>query len=436
MSEPLDYEAEKFEPPPAPKGAMLAIFLIVLSDLMGFGVIIPLLPFYARQYAASDFQVGLLFSVYSICQLIATPLLGLASDRFGRRPVLILSQIGSVLGYLLLTYATAHHWNTVAMGLVMVYIARAIDGISGGNISTAQAYISDVTTPQNRAKGMGMLGAAFGIGFTIGPAVGGMLGSFHIWLPALAAALCSAVAATQTYFRLPESKHHDHTETDVWLHPSKFSPILRNSPLVQLLLISFFSMMAFVMMESTFAIFLNDTFHLRNGTPFGPREVGYFFGFAGIIIIVVQGGLVGRLTKSLGEWTLTIVGPILVTAAMLTYVNAAFHPLILLLIIGGLMNATGRSLQTPALSSLVSQFSDPKQQGTVFGLFHMLGSLARAIGPAIACSIYAVHRTSPYFTAGTMTFAVMLWTIFMWREYGAANPQKTAVPAVAATATD
>src|SRR5262249_30834089 len=135
MSEPLDYEGEKFEAPPVHKGAMLAIFLIVLSDLMGFGVIIPSLPFYAREYAASDFQVGLLFSVYSVCQLIATPILGLASDRFGRRPVLVLSQIGSVLGYLLLTYATAHHWNTVAMGLVLVYVARAIDGISGGNIS-------------------------------------------------------------------------------------------------------------------------------------------------------------------------------------------------------------------------------------------------------------------------------------------------------------
>src|SRR3954465_10830345 len=156
--------------PPAgpPRGAMLAIFLIVLADLMGFGVIIPLLPFYARQYHASDFQVGLLFTIFSLCQMLATPVLGLMSDRFGSRPVLLLSQIGSVLGYLLLTYATYRQWNNVALGLILVYASRAIDGLSGGNIATAQAYISDITTPQTRAKGMGMLGAAFGIGFSIG----------------------------------------------------------------------------------------------------------------------------------------------------------------------------------------------------------------------------------------------------------------------------
>src|SRR5579862_2791430 len=246
-------------PPEPPRGAMLAIFLIVLSDLMGFGVIIPLLPFYARQYAASDFQVGLLFAVFSLCQLIATPLLGLASDRWGRRPILLLSQIGSVLGYLLLAFATKHNWTNVQMGLMMVYLSRAIDGLSGGNISTAQAYISDVTTAKNRAKGMGMLGAAFGIGFTIGPWIGGMLGAKpgHEWIPALAAATFSGIAALQTFIRLPESRQHKASEAEVWLHPSRFLPIIRNSALLQLLLISFFSMMAFVMMESTFAIFLN-----------------------------------------------------------------------------------------------------------------------------------------------------------------------------------
>ncbi len=413
-------------PPAPPQGAMLAIFLIVLSDLMGFGLIIPLLPFYARQYAASDFQVGLLFAVYSLCQLIATPLLGLASDRWGRRPILLLSQIGSVLGYLLLAFATKHNWTNVQMGLMMVYLSRAIDGLSGGNISTAQAYISDVTTAKNRAKGMGMLGAAFGIGFTLGPWIGGMLGATpgHEWVPALVAAMFSGFAALQTFARLPESRRHAHHDAEIWLHPSRFLPVIRNSALMQMLLISFFSMMAFVMMESTFAIFLNDTFHKANGQPFGAKEVGYFFAYAGIIIIIVQGGLVGRLTKALGEWTLVIIGPLMVTTAMMLYVQAGFHPLILLLIVGGLFNATGRSLQTPALSALVSHFSDPKQQGTVFGLFHMLGSLARVIGPTVAGLIYTMHHTSPYLTAGSITAMVMLWTIVLWREYGAKGEQR------------
>jgi DHA1 family tetracycline resistance protein-like MFS transporter len=430
MSQATEMEFEV--PPEPPRGAMLAIFLIVLSDLMGFGVIIPLLPFYARQYAASDFQVGLLFAVFSFCQLIATPLLGLASDRWGRRPILLFSQIGSVMGYLLLAYATHRQWANVEIGLILVYISRAIDGLSGGNISTAQAYISDVTTPKNRAKGMGMLGAAFGIGFTIGPWIGGMLGAKpgHEWIPAVAAACFSFIAVSQTFLRLPESRRHIPSEAEVWLHPSKFIPILRNSPLMQLLLISFFSMMAFVMMESTFAIFLNDTFHKSNGEPFGAREVGYFFGYAGIIIIVVQGGLVGRLSRALGEWALVIVGPLMVSAAMMLYVEAGVRPLILILLVGGLFNAGGRSLQTPALSALVSQFSDPKRQGTVFGMFHMLGSLARVIGPVVAGLIYEAHHTLPYLTAGSITALVGVWTIGMWRVYGEENVGTAAVESV------
>ena len=160
MTEP-DIAADEAVVPPPPRGALLTIFLIVLADLLGFGVIIPLLPFYAKMYAASDFQVGLLFSVYSICQLIASPILGLISDRYGRRPVLIASQVGSVLGFLLLGYATYPGMVATPVGLILVYISRVIDGISGGNISTAQAYVSDITTTENRARGMGILGAAF-----------------------------------------------------------------------------------------------------------------------------------------------------------------------------------------------------------------------------------------------------------------------------------
>src|SRR5438128_4214582 len=208
MSEPAELDDAPIAPQP-PKGALGVIFLIVLSDLLGFSVIIPLLPFWARKYHASDFQVGLLFAVYSVCQLIGSPILGLISDRFGRRPVLIVSQVGSVIGFLLLGYATHGDWSgATGLGLTLVYLSRVIDGLSGGNISTAQAYISDVTTAETRAKGMGMIGAAFGIGFTIGPALGGILGHFDDSLPAFAAATFSFIAAMQTYFRLPESRVH------------------------------------------------------------------------------------------------------------------------------------------------------------------------------------------------------------------------------------
>jgi len=415
--ETLDYaspttppQPEPVAPAPPPKGALLIIFMIVFADLMGFGLIIPLLPFYARQYAASDFQVGLLFSVYSACQLVATPILGLMSDRFGRRPVLILSQIGSVIGFLLLAFATHAIWVGPAMGLILVYISRVIDGISGGNISTAQAYVSDVTTSENRAKGMGLLGAAFGIGFSLGPAIGGILGHYDPSWPALAAALFCAIAALLTYFKLPESRTHKPSEAEVWLHPSKFLPILRNGPLVQMLLIFFASMMAFVMMETVFAIFLSDTFG------FTVRRVGLFFALAGLIIIIVQGGLIGRLTKRFGEWVLVIVGPLLVTAAMLLLAESGWRGVMAFVVVGVILNATGRSLQTPALSSLISRYSDPRQQGAVFGLFHMLGSLARVIGPLVAAAVYTRHHTAPFVVAGAVTFAVMAWTILLRRN--------------------
>src|SRR4051812_24090044 len=212
MSEavPSDYQA-----PEPPKGALSAIFMIVFVDLLGFGIIIPLLPRYVPNFTENPVKVTMLFSVFSVFQFVGAPVLGAISDRYGRRPVLIVSQIGSAAGYLLLALAAQLHFSPdVTLGLV--YLSRIIDGFTGGNISTAQAYVSDVTTPQNRAKGMGMLGAAFGIGFTAGPFLGGMLGLKAAYV----AAALSATAALLSYLRLPESRTHKPTEAEVWLHPS------------------------------------------------------------------------------------------------------------------------------------------------------------------------------------------------------------------------
>jgi DHA1 family tetracycline resistance protein-like MFS transporter len=423
----LEYAPPEEELPP-PRGAMSIIFLIVLMDLFGFGVIIPLLPFYAKEYAASDLQVGLLFSVYSACQLLAAPILGMISDRFGRRPVLVFSQLGSVAGYLLLGFTTYTHWSNPAIGLALVYVSRVIDGISGGNISTAQAYISDVTTKKDRARAMGKLGAAFGIGFAVGPFVGGLLGGMNVAYPAFAAALFSLIAAVQTFIRLPESRRHLPTEAESWLHPSKFVPILKASVLVQMLLLSFVSMIAFVMMESTFTLFLKDSYS------YNVTQVGYFFGFAGLVIILVQGGLIGRLTKKFGEWPLAILGPAMVSCAMFTYVEAGFHKLIPLLLLGGFLNAGGRSLQMPTLSTLISHEADPRQQGTVFGLFHGLGSLGRVLGPILATGIYAATRPWPPFAvASSIMAAVFLWTVLLWMQSKQRTAAASMAPVVEAT---
>src|SRR4051794_35838881 len=243
-----------------PKRALLTIFIIVFVDLLGFGLILPLLPFYARKFHGSNTQVAVLFSVFSICQFVAAPILGVMSDRFGRRPVLGFSQIGSVAGFVLMGFTTQHQWANLSLGLTMLYLARVIDGISGGNISTAQAYISDVTTRENRAKGMGLLGAAFGMGFVLGPGITFVLLrlTHNPAAPAYAAAVFSGFAAIMTFVWLPESRTHKPVEVEAWLHPRVFVPVLRRPVLMQLMSIWFLTMAAYVMIDCTIVLYLAD----------------------------------------------------------------------------------------------------------------------------------------------------------------------------------
>lgn len=413
--EPLEYESPRPELEP-PKGSLAIIFLIVFMDLFGFGIIIPLLPFYVHDPDANPLKVTLLFSVYSICQFIGAPILGVISDRFGRKPVLVISQLGSAFGYALLGAATAYHWNNLGMTMFLVYLSRVIDGFTGGNISTAQAYVSDVTTPENRAKGMGVLGAAFGIGFAGGPFVGGVMGQISVSLPAFIAACFSLTAATITFLRLPESRSHAPTEAEAWLHPSVFKPVLKKPVLLQLLLISFCTMAAFVMMESTIGIFLIRAFSWEQ------KQIGWYFAFAGLIIIFVQGGLIGRLTKALGDWPLAIMGPLLVAAGMFLVSSTALMRSVTLLLFGAASNATGRSLQQPTLSSLISKFAGRKEQGVAFGLYHGLGSLARVIGPIIAAFVYRRHISGPFLTAAGIVICTASWTALLRVSAAAQTP--------------
>jgi MFS transporter, DHA1 family, tetracycline resistance protein len=411
MSEPQPLANGSTPDAGPPKGALGIIFLIVLIDLMGFGIIIPLLPFYVPGYKEHALQVTLLFSIFSACQFIGAPVLGMLSDRFGRRPVLVLSQVGSAVGYVLLGVATtlgARGDISPDVMLVLVYVSRVIDGFTGGNISTAQAYVSDVTTAENRAKGMGVLGAAFGLGFCLGPFLGGTLGHYDkAWPAYVAAGLCSA-AALLTYLKLPESRKHGETEVVAWLHPSRFAPIVRKPVLVQLLAISFFTMAAFVMMESVIGIYLNYAFG------FEERQVGYFFGFLGLVIVVVQGGLIGRLTKRFGEWPLAVTGTLFVSLGMLGFIGTAWSAALGLLCLAGAVNATGRSLQQPTMSALISKFSDPREQGVVFGLYHGLGSLARVAGPMVAGLTYELWRhTGAFAVACGVALLMALWTFVL-----------------------
>jgi DHA1 family tetracycline resistance protein-like MFS transporter len=392
-----------------PPHALRIIFIIVLMDLLGFGLIIPLMPIYARQFNASPLQVTLLFAIYSACQFIASPILGAASDRYGRRPVLILSQFGSALGYLLLGLVTQHHWVNPNVGLALVYLSRVIDGFTAGNISTAQAYVADVTTPQSRSRGMAILGVAFGLGFAAGPFLGGIFGEHHPSWPAYIAAGFAALAAVMTFLKLPESMVHKPTEeAQLWLHPSTFKPVLRTPAIPQLLLVGFLCMAAFVMMEASIVMFLADRFH------WGPRYASWFFAFLGLVIIVVQGRLFGPLVKIFGEWRLAIAGPLLIALGMACFIEAGFKPVLTILLLGGALNAGGRSLWQPSYSSLLSKFADPRQQGIVFGLFHGLASLARVAGPITAGLLYEPRRAiGPFLAAAFILIGTATWTMVL-----------------------
>jgi DHA1 family tetracycline resistance protein-like MFS transporter len=419
----------------APKGALFSIFLIVLVDFLGFGLIIPLLPFYVPDYAHNPMKVTLIFSVFSICQFVGAPILGALSDRYGRRPVLIFSQLGSAAGYVLLGVASLPRWDPTTR-LVLVYLSRVIDGFSGGNVSTAQAYISDVTTSENRAKGMGLLGAAFGIGFCLGPFLGGVLGHYDVSWPAYAAAALAALAAGVTYLKLPESRVHKPTESKLWLHPGTFAPVFRRPVVGQLLLISFVSMAAFVMMEATVGLFLAKLFNWTDPN-IASRNTGWFFGYVGLVIVIVQGGLIGRLTKRIGEWPLAIAGAVCVAIGMGFYIESAWRPTLLMLGLAGAINAIGRSLQGPTLSSLLSKFSDPKEQGVVFGLYHGLSSLARVLGPILAGLTYPYwNNTGQFWTAGAIVLVAALWTAVVRAQAGRpvdATVDRDAVGRAAAT---
>lgn len=409
MSDSLDYESKTIADP-AHRPALWVIYLIVFADFVGFGIVIPLLPFYVPDSQEHPKTVAMLFSAYSICQFIGAPILGALSDRYGRRPVLIVSQWGSALGFVLLGLATDLKLAPWMM-LTMVFISRVIDGFSGGNVSTAQAYISDVTTPATRAKAMGLMGAAFGIGFSVGPAIGGLVGHIDVSYPAYLAAFFAASAGILTMLLLPESRTHRPTGSANVFRRDVFMPVMRQPVVAPLIFISILSMFAFVLLEPTIALFLEATFGWRQ------REVGWYTAMIGFVIMLVQGGLVGRLTSRFGEWALAITGPVLTSVAMLGFVLVGWMPLLWLLIVVGIINATGRSLQMPVVSALISQHASADRQGVTFGVYHSLTSMSRVFGPIVAGTMYALHHTAQYMLGSVLLAMAAVWTFQLALKY-------------------
>jgi MFS transporter, DHA1 family, tetracycline resistance protein len=388
--------------------SLLVLFLIVFIDLIGFGMVIPFLSFYAREYGASGVAVGAVVGVYSIMQFFFAPIWGRLSDRIGRRPVILISVTASCLGYLLFAFARSY---------VLLFASRVIAGAGGANVGTAQAYIADTTTAENRAKGMGLIGAAFGMGFILGPPLSGVLSHIGVQhhlagnlLPGLVAAGLSFSALTVAAFVLGESKPPDLTvrsglppqfDRRVW------AELGHRHMLATIMATLFLMLLAVAGMETSVTLHAKDRFH------FTQLDLAYFFLFMGIIVAVIQGGLIGRLAKRVGERTLVAIGTASYTFGLVLVPSIWRVPL---LYVVAFFVSIGTGLCYPSLTSMVTKASPASEHGSMLGIATAVGSLARFVGPILIGFFYDKAAARGAFYGGAaLTGAAFLLALLMRR---------------------
>jgi DHA1 family tetracycline resistance protein-like MFS transporter len=376
------------------KASLLVLFLTVFIDLIGFGMVIPFLSYYAREYGASGVAVGAVVGIYSIMQFFFAPVWGKLSDRVGRRPIILLSLTASCTGYLLFAFSRS---------LGVLFASRVIAGIGGANIGTAQAYIADSTTEENRAKGMGLIGAAFGLGFILGPPLSGVLSAFGTargmhgnLLPGLVAAGLSFTALLLALSVLAESKPPGLVPRS-GLPPQFDRRIWRDlvkSPLLASLMSGLFlTQLAVAGME------ISVTLHGRDRFQFRQLDMAYFFLFMGVIVATIQGGLIGRAARRVGEQKLIIIGS---AAFMIGFVLIPTIWRVPLLYAVAFLVAVGQGLCYPALTSLVSRAAPENERGSLLGLGTAVGSLARFIGPILSGFLYDLASAYGAFYGGAV----------------------------------
>jgi MFS family permease len=359
--------------PPRPV-SLFPVFLIVLVDVFGMTLVIPLLAIYAETFHATALQATMLVSVFAGCQLFAGPIIGHMSDRVGRKPMLLISQVGTFIGFIVMARARA---------LWMLYLARVLDGSTAGNLSLAQAYISDHTEPSQRAKSFGLIGIAFGIGFFIGPSLTGYLSAkYGMTTPIYLAAVMSATSILCTATLLQGGRQSDHAFDDrgAALHWKTYAKYFTRPGLRERLLQFLFFITSFSLFISGFALFAERRFTYQ-GHPFGPREIGYVFGYVGFLGIILQGGLIGRLVKRFGEASLVAAGFL---ALVVGYFGLGIATSFLVLMITGTLAAFGNGVIRPALTSMITQQAGRQEQGVVLGITQALMSMASVVAPIVA----------------------------------------------------
>ena len=381
---------------PPRRRALTTVFVTILLDLIGFGMLLPLLPFYADELHASPAQVGLLFSSYSLTQLLFSPLLGRLSDRIGRRPVMLVSIFGSAAAHLMFAFAGS---------FALLVVARALAGVAAANYSIAQAYMADVSSAEGRSKAMGLVGAAFGIGFVLGPALGSVL-SLTPYGPRavpLTAAALSGINFLFALLWLPESlsrEVRERSQSRPWIDPAGFGRLWRNPPLRGLMVLFFLVMFCFSVFEATLALYC-----LRR-LRFDEHRTSLLFVFVGVVLVVVQGGLLGRLIRRFGERRL-ILGGIALMALGLAALPA--YPSLGVMLASLLLLAVGSGVHNPSTLGLLSQITDPDSQGSTIGLSRSFGALARTLGPVTGTWIFGAAGPSwPFWTAGALMLVALV----------------------------
>lgn len=386
--------------------ALITIFLIVFIDLLGFGIILPLLPFIAQKYQANAAQIGLLTATYSFFQLLAAPVLGRLSDRFGRKKILILSQLGSALGFIILAFANS---------LPLLFLSRIIDGLTGGNISIAQAYIADVTDKKNRARGMGLIGAAFGLGFIFGPALGGALSKISYSTPALVAAFVSFLTVLTTILFLKETvdtkKALESPKTEFSFKELKIVLLIPN--LSFLIIIFFLINLAFSLTQGNLALWTEKTFG------YDPSKNGFIFAYVGVLAVLVQVVVLPFLLKKLNENIILKIASFNLFLSFFLIFLSKNEPIFYLALT---FMPLGNGLANPSIQSIASKDVPKEEYGGTLGLLQSAGSMGRILGPIIGGELfYLFNKDLPFLFASIILFLVFLANLIYKTESKAKN---------------
>ncbi len=397
------------------KSSIVVVFLTVFIDLVGFGIVVPLLPVYSRHFGAQGFVIGLIFAAFSAMQFVFSPIWGRISDRIGRRPVLLLSTSGAAASYVLFAVSSGMEHHSAAIWLMV--LSRVLAGIMGGNITVAQAYIADITPPQDRSRKMGLIGMAFGLGFIFGPILGGVslrfLGNTG---PGWCAAVLCALNFILAWFILGESRKPSSEHVPPRPHVEEWLHTLARPKAGLLVIVFFLATFCFSCFESTLPLVVSDNFRLdieRDAT--SATTVVYLFAYCGIIGAIVQGGAIGRLVKIMGEPKLIALSLVLtaVSFAVLPFVKGSARlswgvlvqaqgfPWVVMLLALGLLSV-GTALTRPPLFGLLSNLTAAHEQGATIGVAQGAGSLARILGPVFATTLLEYSPPLPYLICGAI----------------------------------